>query len=289
MIYVVIPVYNRQDFTRSCLASFRSQVHQDFKIVVVDDGSTDDTEKMLTNEFPEVHVIKGNGELWWTGAINAGIRYSLKCLTDEDYILVLNNDLELPTDFMECIVTFAKNNKDTLVGSVVVDIGERKKIVYGGVKINWWTAKQRVINFNEDLDNFSKSYSVESDYLTGRGTLIPVHVFKRVGLYDEQHFKQCGDTELTLRAKQMNYRLVVFYGARIFSHEHTGGDSINITNKYKIRDFKKYFFDVRSNFRLQYRFYFARSALRNNYLKLLTHFACDVGRISFRFIRNLER
>ena len=78
MIYVVIPVHNRKDFTRNCLLSLQKQSFQAFEVVIVDDGSTDGTAEMLREEFPELPVLKGDGNLWWTASVNMGIKYALE-------------------------------------------------------------------------------------------------------------------------------------------------------------------------------------------------------------------
>jgi GT2 family glycosyltransferase len=73
MIFIVIPVHNRRDFTRECLLSLRKQTYKNFKVIIVDDGSMDGTGDMIEKDFPEVIPLKGDGELWWTGATNMGV------------------------------------------------------------------------------------------------------------------------------------------------------------------------------------------------------------------------
>lgn len=77
MISIVIPVFNRKEYTRECLLSLKDQTDQRFKVIIVDDGSTDGTEDMLREEFPEVEVLKGSGSLFWTAGVNMGIRHAL--------------------------------------------------------------------------------------------------------------------------------------------------------------------------------------------------------------------
>src|SRR5687768_11882173 len=90
MIFVVIPVFNRKHFTRECLSALENQTYKDYTIVVVDDGSTDGTSEMIHDEFPEVTVLKGTGNLFWTASVNMGIRHALQ--NGADYVLTLNND-----------------------------------------------------------------------------------------------------------------------------------------------------------------------------------------------------
>src|SRR5262249_14285583 len=121
---------------------------------------------------------------------------------------------------------------------------------------------------------------------TGWATLIPVQVFHQIGLYDDRHLEQCGDTEFTVRAKHAGYRLVVAY--RSVVKVHTGAsDGINVANFYSFRDLKRYFFDVRSYCRLKYRFFFIYNTATNPVI-FTSFFLCDLMRITYHFFRRLR-
>ena len=80
LIHVIVPVHNRVSMTRICLASLRMQSDQGFRVVVVDDGSTDKTSEIIHSEFPEVELLGGDGNLWWVGSINLGLRNVLRAV-----------------------------------------------------------------------------------------------------------------------------------------------------------------------------------------------------------------
>ena len=129
MVTVVIPVHNRKHFTRDCLASLKAQTRQPDGIIIVDDGSTDGTGEMLQYDFPEVTVLSGDGNLFWTAAINKGIKYALD--HGSRFILTLNNDTVASPDFIEKMMMAATEYPNALVGALDIDATTGKPY-YGG-------------------------------------------------------------------------------------------------------------------------------------------------------------
>ncbi len=286
MIYITIPVFNRKAYLKECLESLRKQTNQDFKVIVTDDGSTDGTSEMLAEDFPEVIVLHGDGNLWWTGAINKGVAKALELGKEEDYILALNDDLIVPENYIENFYKLAAAHPDTLVGSVVTYYNNPDEIASGGVRINWMTAKSHKLNDGKSLASFGKGFTIEVSCLTGRGVLIPSKVFRELGLYNDKHYQQCGDTELPRRAYKAGYKLIVAYDVPVFSHVMDKGH-INHTSKFTLKDLKKYYFDIRSNANLKYRFWFAYDASPNIFIGT-SYFLLKFARITGHFVKRLK-
>ena len=74
---VVIPVHGGLPLTVRCLESLRMCDPVPVMVVVVDDGSPDETAAYLATHDPDVHVVAGDGNLWWSGAINVGCDYAI--------------------------------------------------------------------------------------------------------------------------------------------------------------------------------------------------------------------
>ncbi|MBM3290675.1 MAG: glycosyltransferase, partial [Candidatus Hydrogenedentes bacterium] len=90
---IVIPTYNHLALLRRCLESLRRQTRAADRIVVVDDGSTEDIAGAMASEFPEVAVVRLDRNGGFCRAANAGLRAA-----ETPYVFLLNNDMTLDAD-----------------------------------------------------------------------------------------------------------------------------------------------------------------------------------------------
>lgn len=283
-IYIVIPVFNKIEYTRNCLNSLKGQTYSNFQTIVVDDGSKDGTSEIIASEFPEVMLLKGNGNLWWTGATNMGVEFALQSADEQDFILTLNNDLEVNEDYLEQLLKVYRQAKPCLVGSVSVNIHEPEKVEFLGVKWNSITAKSRPviqerINYTQLKDQYDY---LPSDLLPGRGTLIPVEAFHKIGLFDFKHFPQyVADYDFARRAYNAGYKLVVSTKAVVQSVVESSG------LKYKDKPSFKVFFQSLSSIKspvwYKIRYYWA---MRHSPIKF-GYFLISMVRITFSFLREM--
>jgi GT2 family glycosyltransferase len=241
---------------------------------------------MLRDQHPRTTVIRGTGDLWWTGGVNEGLIYVLGKASDDDYVLIINDDLEFDGEYIERLVRFADRHPRTLVGSVVADITEPDRIWDGGRLTNWFTAKDCILHEGRQLSEFDSDVFFEVSQLTGRGMLAPVAVFKEAGLYDAVRFKHRGDTEFPVRASRLGYRQVVYYGAIVRSHVNNTYE-FDIKDAYQLSDAKWYFFDFRSSFWVKFRFYFALKTAKSPF-QFISFFICDMIRVTVHFLKRLK-
>lgn len=220
----VIPVHNRKEITLNCLERLHSISISseeastnvaEYKIIVIDDGSTDGTEEAIHRYFPGVEVLKGNGHLWWAGAVNRGIQYCLD--HGYDFIHIMNDDIEFEDDFLHKLILSSDQN--SLIGSVTL-LSERRDLIFkaGMIETGKPHPRFRDLYHREKYSDHEKSKLLTVDAASGRSLLVPGAVFQKLGLFDEKRLPHSySDIEFCLRAKKKGYNILINFESKIYS------------------------------------------------------------------------
>jgi GT2 family glycosyltransferase len=218
-VFAVMPVFNRLTYTQACLRCLAGQTYPFISIIVVDGGSTDGTVEIVGRNSPHVTVLSGQ-DLWWSGAMKRGIECALaRGPHDDEFILMVNNDTVLPKDYVETLVRVSRR-EDAAVAAVIADADRPSEILEAGVTIRW---DDYSLHVRRDLPVDGQSF-FEVNVLPGRGTLLPIHMIRRVGNVAAARFPHyIADYELTHRMYRAGYRLGVTSETRLLSHRQTTG------------------------------------------------------------------
>jgi len=254
-IVFVIPVHNRLSYTRECLTILGQQTETSFFtkneifIIVVDDGSNDGTSTMLHDQFPEVIKLTGDGNLWYSGSLNMGIRYAMDNLRC-DFIMVWENDI-FPIDnyfdnLQEILSTW---DTKTLICSKLYFRVLPDRIFGMGGTFNPKNGKKALIGRTE-TDKPEYEMIKEVDWFLGQGVLIHKDILLKVGLFDEVNFPQYhADVDYSLRAKNAGYKNIVYPNLKLLNDTETTGIS-HIRNK-SFRQFFDSLVSIRSNMNIR--------------------------------------
>ncbi len=208
---VIVLNYNGERYLGNCLASLQAQSYNDFRLTVVDNHSTDNSVGLVGAAFPKVEVMTLPRNLGFCGGNNAGIRSALQ--NGAQYVLILNNDTEVPPDFLERLLEGVEDRSDWgLCGCKIVDACGG--LWFGGGHLLKHFGTTRVIR-NSRFDTVT-----EVTFLTGCMLLVRREVFERVGLFDERYFMYFEDAELCYRARQAGFKL--YYNPQV-QIKHWGG------------------------------------------------------------------
>lgn len=260
-ISILIPVYNNLKFTKKCIKELNELISTStsgrcaYHIVVIDDGSSDGTSDWIKVNHPDISLLKGDGNLWWSGGINMGAEYSLNIL-NADFLLLWNNDIiPAPDYFTQLDNLIIAIDDETLAGSKIFYYDQLKKNIiwsFGGI-FNPKTGKRYMLGYDqEDSDEFAHPATV--DWLTGMGTLVPANIVRKIGLWDDVIFPQYhGDSDFTYRAKSGGYKVIAFPQLVLWNDTSVSG----IKHGGTIKGFIRTLTDRRSNsnFLDNYKFY----------------------------------
>ena len=234
-ICIVIPVHNRIDFTVGCIKSLEKQTVKGFEIVVVDNGSTDGTSDVISTSFSDVTLLKGHDNLWWSGAVNLGIKYALK--KGFEHIVLLNNDTEVMPDYIEKMIYWAERKPTALFSSMVYDITTGEPFFVGSRR-DWRHGKDEALIKKIPKEEFHGLIDVT--HLPGRGLWIPAIVFNKIGLFDAKNFPQkAADSDFTIHANRRGFPLFCNCDAKLYGYteEVTGAD---YTKKFSFKNYYKH-------------------------------------------------
>jgi len=208
-VYALIPVFNRLELTRRVLECLRAQrADERMKVIVIDDGSTDGTGEFLAQQG-DITVLKGDGTLWWGGAISLGLHHVLREGGPEDWVLLVNNDTQFCHEFVQGLLDTARAHRPAAVGSVICDEANPEFVISIGAALDTWRLRTRDRLEQQRRRDCAKGPHVV-DALSARGTLYPLQALRSAGLMNPvwlPHY--LADYELAVRVRKAGYRLLV--------------------------------------------------------------------------------
>lgn len=220
-IAALLTCFNRCEKTRACLTSLYKVVVS-IDVYLVDDGSTDSTSAMVSTEFPQVHLLHGDGNLFWSRGMYTAWCEALK--GDYDYYLWLNDDIILYPDFLDELLECNKlGGECCLISGLVSEIGTGK-VLYGG------TIK--------DHTRRPADGQIHEIYrMNGNVVLVPKSVVEKIGIMDPVLHHGGGDNDYGYTAQENGIKV---YGTRKYVAEgysnptdHLRKWGTNISNRFK--------------------------------------------------------
>ncbi|MDP4274410.1 MAG: glycosyltransferase family 2 protein [Bacteroidota bacterium] len=230
---VLIPVYNSLNYTKTALVNLSESIKQaafsiinhQIQILIFDDGSSDNTFEYVSKYYPGIILLRGDGNNWWGGSINRMAHIAFENLMCT-HILLWNNDIIIKNDyFTELLSILAKQDGNSLTGSKIFFADKPGIIWLMGGYFNPMTGKKTLNGFKQpDSSEFERT--IDADWLTGMGTVIPKTVVDKIGYLDSEQFPQYhGDVDFSYRAKCEGFKLRVFPQLKIWNCvQNTGLD-----------------------------------------------------------------
>ncbi|MCX5726379.1 MAG: glycosyltransferase family 2 protein [Candidatus Saganbacteria bacterium] len=207
---IVIVNFNTRDLLRKCLMSIYTKLKElDLEAIVVDNASSDDSARMVKQEFPQVKLVANNENLGFSVANNKGIEVS-----SGKYVLFLNSDIELIDDSLKNLIKLMEEKKS--IGAVGCKLLYPDRTVQpscGKQLLPSIFIKQLLFGMERGkyyLTDYDKEREV--DWCTGACLLVRRKSLDDAGHFDEKYFIYYEDNDLCMELKKKGWR--VYYSPR---------------------------------------------------------------------------
>jgi GT2 family glycosyltransferase len=233
LVWVLILNFNKAADTLECVESLREINYKNYKILIVDNGSTDDSYITIKNKIYNEELIQSEENLGYTGGINFGIKYLQ--LKNPDYILVLNNDTIVSKNFLDELVRSLEKNKSAAAatGTILCE-HNHEEIWYASGKVIPWRGLAVHSSKGKKFD-FMKSDIEETNFISGCMVLFRNSSLGEIGLEDERFFMYLDDIEFSLRILEKGY-LLLYVPRAIIYHKVLGEKESAFKYYYSVRN-----------------------------------------------------
>lgn len=219
IVTIIILNWNGHQDTIACVESCLKLTYPAFRILIVDNGSTDGSEEILRQQFSDIELLQTGSNLGFAGGNNVGIHHALT--GGADYIWLLNNDTVVTPEALNELVKMAESSpRAGMVGSKILLHDEPDTIWFAGA---FWTSDGANIHHRgcgeKDAGQYDESCSV--DALTGCSLLVKAELIKNIGLIREDYFLYAEDADWCRAAAEGGYELLYAPASKVW-HKVSG-------------------------------------------------------------------
>jgi GT2 family glycosyltransferase len=245
-VYILIPVHNRREITLRCLDHLQRQmILSQYYVVVIDDGSTDGTSEMIEAQYPQVILIKGDGNLWWTGAIKKGMKHAYQ--HNAEYFIWLNDDCLPDVDTLKYVIDFLSKNINTVVAPICY-LEKTQKYIENGCQ-----GRRRV--------TASPNQIIPVDSMAGYCVGFPKSLIDYIGFPDNKRFPHYGGDDMyLLRGTRCGFKAYILGDAKValagmdeVTHDFTSYINQRFVDNFSV---KTIFFEKKSRYSLLTQFFY---------------------------------
>jgi len=226
LVSIIIVNWNGQEFLPACLASIKNNKYSNYEIILVDNGSVDDSVKFVRDNFPEVKLIETGKNLGFAEGNNIGY-----AATKGEYILFLNNDTIVEGTFLTHLVDYLLAHPKTGAVQPKLVRFDRTTIDSAGS----YLANTGILyhyGFLKPTDSllYNKPRIIFS--VKGAAALWRREVLEKVGVFDQDFFNYFEETDLCWRTWLAGYQ--IFYVPSSVVYHKAGGTAEKVDSKFII-------------------------------------------------------
>ncbi|MCD6460829.1 glycosyltransferase family 2 protein [bacterium] len=199
-ISIVIPNYNGAELLEKCIESVYLSDIDFFEVIVIDNGSSDESVDLIEKKYPDVKIEKFKKNTGFAVACNAGIKKS-----DGEFIFLLNNDVELEKSCISTLYDVLRTQ--SVVAMVCPKMLMDSKRSYIDAAGDALTIGGAAYNRGHNLKDEGQYGKEEIVFGVCAGAaLYRKKIFDKIGLFDEDYFAYMEDVDFNLRANLSGYK-----------------------------------------------------------------------------------
>lgn len=210
-VSVIIVNWNGRHWLDTCLPALQSQTYPHFEIVLIDNGSTDDSITWLQQHWPQVRLLPQNHNTGFAAANNLGIQ-----ATSTPYIVTLNNDTRPHPTWLAELVTAVTNSAAGMVASAILHWHNPSLLDSAGIEVDragiaWQRHRNQPVATPTETAVFGPSAAA---------ALYRRDMLNQIGLFDPDFFAYYEDVDLAWRAQLAGWRCHYAVTAKV-EHWHS--------------------------------------------------------------------
>jgi len=212
LVYVLVLNWCGWRDTVSCVDSLYRQRYENYRVLVIDNGSTDGSVEHLQQALPTQPIIENGTNLGFAAGNNVGVEVALA--SGAEYVWLLNNDATADAGALAAMIHTAETNvRIGAVGSVVCAMDDRAKVLaWGGGRIEFFWGRAR-----HQLRPSRRRRRL--DYVTGASLLVRREAIEDVGFLNEDFFMYWEDADFGCRLRDAGWQIAVADDAYVYHHE----------------------------------------------------------------------
>ena len=232
-VAIIIVNWNGKTDTLECLASLHHDCYRNKQLIVVDNGSADDSVEAIRVAYPNVTVLETGANLGFTGGNNAGIDFALQ--QGVDYLYLLNNDTTVEPDALQVLVQAAEDNTYYgLLTPVIHYFDKPDDVWFAGSHMD--LARGIAVHDNSHVPERVED-TIAIPWASGCAMLLRADLMQRLGGLDERYFLNWEDVDLSLRVRALGSSIGLVPAARIYHKvSRSFGDASGVGHYYYVRN-----------------------------------------------------
>lgn len=182
-------------------------------MLVVDNGSIDDSVLRIQDTFPNLTIIETEKNLGYTGGNNIGIQYFLK--KDIGFIFLVNNDALIAPDTLGNLLSIARiDPRNGFLGPKLLTLEEPKMLLSAGIYMN--RSQDPFHRGIGEFDTGQYDQVTEVNAVSGSACLVSREVIETIGMLDDNFFLYHEDIDWCFRCKSAGYKVLFVPSAKVW-------------------------------------------------------------------------